>query len=175
MRKIYLFIFFTLSTLHLVLVTSVHAVCPVCTVAVGAGLGLTRYLGIDDTVSGVWIGGLVLSSSFWLSDWLKKKNFSFLGLLTPHLSLLTLLLVSASVFLPLYFSKIIGHPFNKILGLDKLVFGSLAGALVFALAVVLDKMVRQAKGHQLFIYQKVVFPVVSLLCLSLIFYLTIHK
>ena len=35
-----------------------HAVCPVCTVAVGAGLGLAEWLGIDDSISGLWIGAL---------------------------------------------------------------------------------------------------------------------
>ena len=32
------------------------AICPVCTVAVGAGIGLSRWLGIDDSITGLWIG-----------------------------------------------------------------------------------------------------------------------
>ncbi|KKU63742.1 MAG: hypothetical protein UX88_C0023G0019 [Candidatus Woesebacteria bacterium GW2011_GWC2_47_16] len=54
------------------------AVCPVCTVAVGAGLGVSRWLGIDDSVSGIWVGGLVVSLSFWFADWLTKKNLKIL-------------------------------------------------------------------------------------------------
>jgi hypothetical protein len=29
------------------------AVCPVCTIAIASGVGLCRYLGIDDLVSGL--------------------------------------------------------------------------------------------------------------------------
>ena len=29
------------------------AVCPVCTVAIASGVGLCRYLGIDDLISGL--------------------------------------------------------------------------------------------------------------------------
>jgi len=53
------------------------AVCPVCTVAVGAGLGFSRYLGIDDTISGIWIGGLMVSISFWTIDWMKTKKWNY--------------------------------------------------------------------------------------------------
>src|SRR3990172_4136169 len=63
--------------LKLITAPSALAVCPVCTVAVGAGLGISRALGIDDTVTSVWIGGLILSMSFWLIDWLKKKKTEF--------------------------------------------------------------------------------------------------
>jgi hypothetical protein len=53
-------------------------VCPICTVAISGGVGLCRYLGIDDLISGVWIGAL-LFSLFWLTiDWLNKKRIKFL-------------------------------------------------------------------------------------------------
>jgi hypothetical protein len=34
------------------------AICPLCTIAVGAGVGLSRWIGVDDAVTGLWIGGL---------------------------------------------------------------------------------------------------------------------
>ncbi|MFH0937483.1 MAG: hypothetical protein V1808_04280 [Candidatus Daviesbacteria bacterium] len=167
--------FFLLATCNLLLATSIYAVCPVCTVAVGAGLGLARFLGVDDTVSGVWIGGLVLSSSFWFSSWLSKKNFSFLPqLITYHLSLIISFLMYLLTILPLWFAQIIGHPFNTIFGIDKLIFGTITGSLVFLLAFWFDKFIRQRIGHQLFIYQKVVFPVSFLGIISLVFFLTLR-
>lgn len=39
----------------------VLAQCPVCTVAIGVGVGLCRYLGIDDLITGLWIGALLLA------------------------------------------------------------------------------------------------------------------
>ena len=55
--------------------TPVRAVCPVCTVAVAAGLGISRWIGIDDAVTGVWVGGLILSSGLWMADWIKKRSW----------------------------------------------------------------------------------------------------
>lgn len=156
---------------YLVISTSVYAVCPVCTVAVGAGLGLARYFGVDDIVSGVWVGGLVLSSSFWLSDWLKKRKFHFLQPITSHLSFLISILMYLTVFIPLWIGKTIGHPFNTIFGIDKLIFGTILGSAAFLVAVFLDKKVRKIYGKQLFIYQKVVFPVGFLVILSLTAYI----
>ncbi len=161
--------FLSLNTFYLILTTPVHAVCPVCTVAVGAGLGLARYLGVDDTVSGVWVGGLILSSSFWLSSWAQKRKL--LPSLNSYLSLLSVVFMFLIVLLPLWFSKIIGHPFNTIYGVDKLVFGTIVGSLVFLLGMNLDKQVRKAAGHQFFLYQKVVFPVAALALGSLAMYL----
>lgn len=51
-----------------------YAICPLCTVAVGAGVGVSRSLGIDDVIVGLWIGGLLVSSSMWLFEWLKGKE-----------------------------------------------------------------------------------------------------
>ncbi len=48
--------------------------CPVCTIAVGAGIGLSRWLGVDDLISGLWIGGLIVSLIGMTILWLNKKN-----------------------------------------------------------------------------------------------------
>ena len=148
--------------------TKASAVCPVCTIAVGAGLGLSRFLGIDDSVSGVWAGGLTLSSSFWFSDWLAgkfKSKFKF-----KYKTLAVAALMYALVFIPLWFAEIIGHPFNTIWGIDKFIFGAAVGSAVFLKAVWLDRKVRQIKGKQLFNYQKVVFPIIGLLIASLVLF-----
>lgn len=159
-----------LTAYNLQLTTAALAVCPVCTVAVGAGLGLSRYLGIDDTISGLWVGGLILSSSFWLTDFLSKKNVQFKF---PYLTLIIIILMLVLVIVPLQISGVIGHPYNTILGVDKLLFGTVMGSFVFLLAVKVDRKVRQIYGHQLFSYQKVVFPLTFLIIISLIFFLTI--
>lgn len=160
-RLLYVFVLFLITSMP----TSVSAVCPVCTVAVAAGLGLSRYLGIDDLISGVWIGGLILSSSFWLSGWLERRKVKF-----RYQSLVVIALMYALVVLPLNFSGVIGHPFNIIWGIDRLLAGIISGSLVFLTAVWADRQVRKIKGHQLFIYQKVAFPLSGLVSTSLIYY-----
>lgn len=149
----------------LVNTTTIYAVCPVCTVAIGAGLGLSRYFGVDDLISGIWIGGLILSFSFWLINWLKKRNFTFMGMTGIVLVLMYILII-----LPLWWGGILGHPFNKLWGIDKLIIGIFLGTVMLMFALWLDKTVRKIYGHQLFIYQKVVFPVTTLMIASLAIY-----
>lgn len=163
-----IFSLFLSLSLTLALSPPVYAVCPACTVAVGAGLGLSRWLGIDDTVSGVWLGGLIMSSSLWLSNWLQKRyqfksKFKYLDLVViPSMYLF--------VLLPLIWTKVIGHPANTLWGIDKLIFGAVFGSLGFLASVLADKKVREIKGKQLFNYQRVVFPVSLLAIISTVFY-----
>ena len=139
------------------------AVCPICTVAVGAGLGLSRYFGIDDMISGIWVGGLIISLAFWTTDFLSKRKIKF-GTLPSFLFWILF------TYPPLFWAGIIGHPFNTVLGIDRLIFGSVIGAAAFLLGMFADKKIRKIKGKQLFNYQKVVFPVLSLAIFSLVLY-----
>ncbi|MCJ7805757.1 hypothetical protein MUP46_03915 [Patescibacteria group bacterium] len=158
-------VFSLYSVLSILFPSVTYAVCPVCTVAVVAGLGLSRWLGVDDTVSGIWIGGVILSTSFLFASWLKKKNITF-----PYLTVISAAIMYAIVLLPLQFAKIIGHPLNTLWGVDKLILGTLIGSVVFLTAVFADRKVREIKGKQLFIFQRVIFPVGALAIMSLVFY-----
>jgi len=154
--------------------TPALAVCPVCTVAVIAGLGISRALGIDDIVSSIWIGGLILSASFWLIDWAKKgqwlskikdKKIEFL------INFSVIILMYLLVLIPLKLDHSIGILRNRLWGIDKIVLGALIGSIAFLAGMWADKKVRRTKGKQLFIYQKIVFPVLALVISSFVFYL----
>lgn len=170
MRKLILyFITFDFCLLPFALVAkAAHAVCPVCTIAVGAGLGLSRYLGIDDIISGLWVGGLILSSALWFADWLHKRG---IGVKINVLNIASCVAFYLIVIVPLYLTGIMGHPYNMIYGMDRLLFGIIIGSIIFILAVSLDKMVRKVNGRQLFPYEKVVFPLFSLIIMSVILYI----
>lgn len=166
---VFIIIFTSLFTIHYSLLPSpAGAVCPICTVAVGAGLGVSRALGVDDTVTSVWIGGLILSSSFWIIDLIKKKKPEFPIL---NFQFAIIFLMYLIVIFPLYWSKIIGLPFNQIMGVDKILFGTLVGSIVFLVGMWIDKMQRKKYGKQFFQYQKVVFPLTSLIITSAVLYL----
>ncbi|MGI5827771.1 MAG: hypothetical protein ACOX6V_01975 [Patescibacteria group bacterium] len=161
-----LILFAILLSVSLVFPPAVSAVCPACTVAVGAGLGLSRWLGIDDAVSGVWVGGLLLSSSLWLAAYLEKKQVRL-----PCKKLLSIALIYLLTLLPLYWGKVIGAPFNTLWGVDKLLLGTGVGTLAFYLSVKLDSLLRSKNDGKVFVYyQKVILPVVLLLLSSGIFY-----
>ncbi len=147
----------------------VEAVCPVCTFAVGTGVGFTRLIGIDDTITGVWIGGLIISSGLWMADFVRKKNWQI-----PFPEFLSIMLMTLFVIPSLYWTKMIGFSDNLFLGIDKMIFGIIAGSLIFFLGVGVDKFLRKVNHNKVFIYyQKVIIPVLLLSITSLILFLII--
>ena len=140
--------------------------CPVCTVAVGAGIGLSRWLGVDDLVSGLWIGGLLVSLIGMTIIWLNKKNLKN--------NLLRLLIISLYYFFtigPLYWTKVIGNPCNHTWGLDRIVWGIIIGSAVFLVSYSFHLWLKKKNNHKVFFpFQKVVIPVIFLLIASLIIY-----
>lgn len=146
------------------------AVCPVCIVAVGAGLGLSRYLGIDDTITGLWIGGLTVAMIVWTINWAKPKikKVKF----RPLWNVLIIIAYYAMIAWPLATQNFIGHPLNKIWGIDKIILGITIGSLSFwGISELYLYLKKENNGHAYFPFQKVVMPFGGLAILSLIFYL----
>jgi len=146
---------------------SAHAVCPVCTIAVGAGVGVSRWIGIDDTITGLWIGGLIISSGLWMANWVRKKSWKI-----PYPEILSIILMLLFVVPPLYWSKMIGISGNTLLGIDKVVLGTIVGSILFFLSIRADKVLRKTNNGKVYVYyQKVILPVLFLSIFSFIFYL----
>lgn len=160
-------IFGTISIITMALwALPAKAVCPVCTVAVAGGLGLSRWLGIDDTITGLWAGALVASATFWTINWLNKKNIKFYGR-----KILVAVFWYGLTFVPLHYMDIIGHPYNKLWNVDKFILGVTIGSLVFAIAnKIYDYIKAKNNGKAHFPYEKVAIPVASLAILSAVFY-----
>ena len=59
---IFIFLQFTFSFLIL---SEAKAHCPLCAAGAAVGITLTRWIGIDDSITGVWIAALLGSMSFW--------------------------------------------------------------------------------------------------------------
>ncbi|PKM87795.1 hypothetical protein CVU83_02570 [Candidatus Falkowbacteria bacterium HGW-Falkowbacteria-2] len=159
---------FTVIGFGLLKAVPVKAVCPVCVVAVGAGLGLSQYLGIDDTIAGTWIGGMLVAVSTWTIDLFNKKNW--ISRFKNIRNVLIFVAYYAMVIWPLYNQGLIGSG-NTLFGIDKLLLGIIAGSLVFAFAVWLYEFMKKNNGKPHFPFEKVVLPISSLAALTLIFYL----
>lgn len=145
---------------------SVSAVCPVCTMAVGAGVGFSRWLGIDDVIAGLWIGALTVSMIMWTINWLDKKNIHFKGRKIMIIVGYYLLMI-----VPLYGMDIMGHPFNTFWGMDKILLGVIFGSILFFLSSFwYEELKRKNGGHSYFPFQKVAMPLASLAIASVIFY-----
>jgi len=137
--------------------------CPVCTVGVAAGLGLSRWLKVDDAISGLWIGALILALAIWFWRWLYQKKAQ------KPLSALLLLVVAfwLLTFLPLNYAGIL-EDCRPLWGMNRLILSSIIGVLVALLGIFLDKDIRAGKkGKAAFPYQKVVLPLTLLLLASL--------
>ncbi len=145
---------------------SAKAVCPVCTVAVGAGIGLSRWFGIDDTITGSWVGALLVSLSIWTINWIQRKEWNFRGYKVFVFATYFLLVV-----VPLFWMDIFWHPLNKLWGMDKLVLGMVSGVLFFSFSVWLNEFFKAKNQNKVYFpFQKVVLTVGSVIILSGIFY-----
>ena len=164
MKKIFTF-FLTIGAM-LFWALPAKAVCPVCTVAVIGGLGLSRWFGIDDTVTGVWAGALVASMTLWTINWLNKKNIKFYGR-----KILVAVFWYGLTFVPLHYMDIIGHPLNKLWGMDKFILGVIIGSIIFAAAAILYEYLKK-KNHDKphFPFERVAMPIAALAIISAIFY-----
>jgi hypothetical protein len=144
------------------------AICPLCTVVVGSCLWISEWLGIDDAITGLWIGGLTVSMIIWTLTWLDKKNIKFRGR-----AIITFLIYYLTIIISLYYKRILSQPLTEIgtCLFDKLMIGIIAGSIGFYWGTNLYEYLKERNnGHAYFPYQKVVMPVSSLLILTIIFY-----
>jgi len=161
--KKYLYAIFGLSFFSAI---PAHAMCPVCTVAVGAGLGVSRWFGIDDTISGLWTGALLVSMSLWTLNYFAKKNIRYPFIRTSVFAFYFVLTI-----VPLFFTGILGHPFNTLLGIDKFVFGAIFGTIsFFTTGMIYSSLKAKNGGKPHFPYEKVALSLVPLMLLSVVFY-----
>jgi len=158
---------FILSGFFIVAPVASFAVCPVCSVAAAGGLGLSRWLGINDTISGIWIGGLIISLVGWFLSWLDKKNIKF-----KFRSLLVLLFFYLITLFSLSQMGFIGHSCNRLWRADKLTLGIIFGSLTFSFGVLIDKFLRKKNNVKAYFpFQKVIIPISLLIIISIVFYL----
>lgn len=141
--------------------------CPVCTVTVIAGLGISRLLGIDDLITSTWIGGFILSFSFVMINWMDKK---WPKLMVNKYKLPIIILMYLLVIIPLKWNGSIGIARNTFWEVDKIILGIFFGSAAFLAGAFADKYQRTKYKKIFFPFQKVVFPVITLIILSVIFF-----
>jgi len=145
--------------------------CPVCTIAVTAGVGLSRWLGVDDLISGLWVGGLLVSLIGLTFLWLNKK-----GLKNNLLRLLVVFLYYFLTIGSLYWTKLIGAPCNHIWGLDRIVWGTIIGSAVFLISYFFHLWLKKKNNQKVYFpFQKVVIPVIFLLAASFVINFTVCR
>ena len=143
--------------------------CPVCVVAIGAGLGFSRWFGIDDVISSIWIGAFMVSLISWTLIFMRKKNWNF-----HDDGIIITLSCIALTYIPLYYAGIVGHSENQIWGIDKIIFGSFTGGFMVYVGHWLHAYLKKINNNKSFFnYQRVVVPVTVLLLTSIILWIII--
>lgn len=151
----------TIATASLLVTKPALAVCPICTVAVGAGLGFSRWLGIDDSIAGIWVGGLIVSFVFWTFDWLEKKNINYPGKKISVIAGWYLLSIG-----PLFLTDVTTFSLTNNLNI-----GIVVGSIAFWSAADWHFYLREKNDSRVYFpFQKVAIPVTTLTILSIVFY-----
>ena len=148
----------TLLVLGFVSKAVANPACAVCTVAVGASLGIARKMGVDDSVVGVWSGAFLLLLGYWTLKWMDKKGWNFKGRDFIVLSLSVLMILFMYISHLVYTPKAI-----LVFWIDPFLFATICGALTLHYSSEFYQwMKRKNGGHAHFPFEKVVVPVVSL-------------
>lgn len=164
---------YILSLFALLLSVDAFAVCPVCVAAVGAGFGISRYIGVADVIGGLWIGAVLMASSMWAHSFIVKR-FKVSNNLLSYFILLILTAVHGLFLLPLYKNEVIIYGLKTIFGFDQFLFGAVIGfAIFFKQALLYNYLKKRNNNKPYFPYQKVIMQLLSLLILSIIFHLVL--
>jgi hypothetical protein len=152
-----------------IIIPTVMAHCPLCTGATIIGVGITRSLGWDDSVVGVFVGAMIVSSALWVNNILKKKNIGG----SPFLRISSITLATfVLTILSFYFAGIFGLANTyRIFGMEKIIFGTISGAVVtFGAFFASNEIKRRNKGVARFKFQTMILTFGALILNALIFW-----
>ncbi|MBI2549837.1 hypothetical protein HYV83_01495 [Candidatus Woesearchaeota archaeon] len=145
--------------------------CPLCAAATAGGVAATRFLGVDDAVTGTFMGGFVVSTALWFDLWLKKKRNG--KELLPFQSTIFIIASLALTILTFYLAKLLGSsdPAYHMFGVDKLLVGTIVGTAVTVGAFALHKWIRKVRGGKsLMPFQGIIVTLLFLAATGVIFY-----
>lgn len=137
--------------------------CPICTIAIGAGVGVAESLGVPSVVVGIWAGALLTLLGYWMIKFFDKRGWKFWGrdvlLIGVSVAMIGFAYVGDLQYTP--------QEIWSVLYLDPILFGALLGMVVL---IVVEKlyewMKRKNGGHAHFPFERVVLPVVALALVS---------
>lgn len=171
--KIFLTILGSLAT-SLFFAGKAMAMCPLCTVIVGAGVIAAEDKGVDLTIIGIWVGALTISMIGWTMKWLSTKKFNF------KYSELVIVLVYF-ILLPVGLYMINQNPnlmpetlrpklnlnATTLWGIDKMILGMILGSIVFyAASILYEGLKRKNGGKAHFPFERIAIPVAAILIIS---------
>ena len=171
MKKIIIIIFITVINITLFgFPKEIQAHCPLCVAGAAAGITLTRWVGVDDSITGIWIGAFLGAATFWLLRSLGQRNKLFFK---RFVGVGIYILVFITTLWSFYKFKLIIR-MDNIFGFDKLTFGMILGSAVFYLVDLVNVFLKRKNGKSFFPYQSMVFSLGSVIVSSVAMYILIN-
>ncbi|KKQ53132.1 hypothetical protein A2865_01395 [Candidatus Woesebacteria bacterium RIFCSPHIGHO2_01_FULL_39_17] len=171
MRKIIIITFINvISVIFFGFPKEIQAHCPLCVAGAAAGITLTRWVGVDDSITGIWIGAFLGAATFWLLRSLGQRNKVFFNRFIGATVYILIFIITLWSF---YKFKLIIR-MDSILGFDKLTFGMILGSAVFYLVDLINIVLKRKNGKSLFPYQSMVFSLSSIIITSVGVYVLIN-
>jgi len=141
-----------------------QAVCPVCTIAVGAGLEGMRLLGVDDVITGLWAGALTVSIIFWTAGYMHRRGVQSAGWYALMALGYYVLLAGVWLMPDVHFGAC------KLWGVDKFLLGIIVGSIAFWIGAKWHNSIKKKNGGKSrFPFQKVIMPI-SLVVVATVFF-----
>ena len=143
---------------------AVMAHCPLCTGAAIIGVGITRSLGFDDSTVGVFVGGMIISTSLWFGNIIKKRNIGAKG--NEKLRLLSLIILTSILTLvAFYYAGLFGRGNEfRIFGIESILVGSFSGGILSLGSFYFSNHLKNKNGGKvLFSYQTIVISLIALI------------
>lgn len=148
------------------------AMCPLCVIGAAAALSIARYYGVDDTIVGLWLGALAVSTAIWLVRVANRR----IGRRIPFQGTIIFVAVVLATILPFYYAGFFnGMPgmSDEVFGLNKILFGVLVGGAATYLGSPLSQTVRRLRGGRSFPYQGIVVTLGLLAILSVLLWIAV--
>ncbi len=146
--------------------SAVMAMCPLCTAATVAAVAVTRAYGLDDIVVGIFIGGSIMSTVFWINRVLlrRHKGKSYI----QNQFLIILLVSLLSTVATFYFAGMLGSQVQKylIFGIDRILVGSVLGMGVSLAAPNVNQSIRSLNGGKNYLPLQMILVTLGMLAVT---------
>lgn len=152
--------FLSVPGIFLLMPKVAFAHCPLCVAGAAAGVTLTRWVGVDDSITGVWLAAFLGAISFWTDSALSRRKK------IPYSKPLIYIIFFGLTIWSFYKFQLVIR-MTQIFGFDKLTFGMLTGGILFYLVDLI-------KIKHYFNYQRIVISLGSMAALSLAIYILIN-
>lgn len=139
----------------------VEAHCPLCTVGAAVAAGGAAWLGINNTVIGLFIGAFAVSMGWWVSNLIKKDYIPYQKLILILVSFITTVLPISKLIpsiYPFYISLMgdYGSMLNRTYIINPFIIASIFGGLIVLITPTISKKITVLRRGKTYPFQGII-------------------